>query len=89
MNCCKLEQAGTQEYGKVTKRIQVLEDGRVLAKEARNRKIEGQKRRIAENDYQRLLHEFEMEGLWRIKGIVEPRWREGAAGQRSFDKGKM
>ena len=48
MNCCKLEQAGTKEYGKMIKRIQVLEDGRVLAKEARNRKIEGQKKKNCE-----------------------------------------
>ena len=46
MNCCKLEQAGTKEYGKMIKRIQVLEDGRVPAEEARNWKIEGHFRRI-------------------------------------------
>ena len=28
MNCCKLEQVGTKEYGKMLKRIQVLEDGK-------------------------------------------------------------
>ena len=38
-NCCKSEQAGTKESGKMLKRIQVLEDGRVLAKEARNWKL--------------------------------------------------
>ena len=36
MNCCKSKQVGTKECGKMLKRIQVLEDGRVLAKEARN-----------------------------------------------------
>ena len=36
MNCCKPEQVGTKEYGKMLKRIQVLEDGRILAREARN-----------------------------------------------------
>ena len=30
------EKAGTEEYGKMFKRIQVLEDGRIHAKEARN-----------------------------------------------------
>ena len=43
MNCCKPEQVGTKEYGNMLKRIQVLEDGRVPAKEARNWKIEGHK----------------------------------------------
>ena len=32
MNCCKLEPMGTQGCCKMLKRIQVLEDGRVLAK---------------------------------------------------------
>ena len=41
VNCCKPEQVGTKEHGKMLKRIQVLEDGRVHAKEANNRKIEG------------------------------------------------
>ena len=43
MNCCKPEQVGTKEYGKMFERIQVLEDGRVPVKEARNWKIEGKK----------------------------------------------
>ena len=42
-NCCKPEHVGTKENGKILERIQVLEDGRVAAKEARNWKIEGQK----------------------------------------------
>ena len=33
MNCCKPEQVCTKEYGKMIKRIQVREDGRVPAKE--------------------------------------------------------
>ena len=33
MNCCKLEQMGTKEFGKMLKRIQTLEEGRVTAKE--------------------------------------------------------
>ena len=36
MNCCKPVQMGTKEYGKILKRIQVVEDGRVPAKEARS-----------------------------------------------------
>ena len=46
MNRCKPEPDYTQGYGNMLKRIQVLEDGRVPAKEARNGRIEGQKRRI-------------------------------------------
>ena len=33
MNCCKPEQVVTREYGKMLKRIQVLEQGRTPAKE--------------------------------------------------------
>ena len=40
MDWCKLELVGTKEHGKMLKRIQALEDGRVFAKEARNWKIE-------------------------------------------------
>ena len=35
MTCCRSEQVGTKEYGKMVKRIQILEDGRVLAKKAK------------------------------------------------------
>ena len=55
MNCCEPEQVGTKEYGKMSKRIKVLEDGRGLAKEARNWGIEGQKRRITRKEYQRFF----------------------------------
>ena len=44
--CCNPEQVGTKEHGKLLKRIHILEDGRILAKEVRMWKIEGQKRRI-------------------------------------------
>ena len=40
VNCCKQEQMGTKEYGKMMKRIQILQEGRVRAKEA---KIRGRK----------------------------------------------
>ena len=56
MNCCKPERVGTKEHGKMLKRIQVLEDGRVS---------EGQKRK----EYQRLLNKFEMEGFMAQKGL--------------------
>ena len=69
MNCCKPEQVGTQEHGKMLKRIQVLEDGRVHEKEARNWKIEGQKRRIAGKEHKRLVNELEMGGFMAQKGL--------------------
>ena len=46
MNRCKPEKVGTKEFGKMLKRIQVLDEGRIPAKEARRWKIEGQRRRI-------------------------------------------
>ena len=60
---------GTKEICKVLKRIQVLEDGRVPAKEAKNRRIEGQKKRLTRNEYQRLVNMFEMEGFMAHKGL--------------------
>ena len=35
MNCCRLEQMGTKEFGKMLKRIQTLEEGRVPGKETK------------------------------------------------------
>ena len=60
VNCCQPEPMGTQGYVKMLKRIQILEDGRVPAKEARNWRIEGQKRIITRREYQTLLNKFEM-----------------------------
>ena len=45
MNCCKPEQAGTKKHGNMLKRIQVLEDGRVPAKEA---KKDNHEKRVSE-----------------------------------------
>ena len=58
MNCCKPEQMGTKEYGKLTKIIQTQEDGRVPAQEAKNG---GQKKRITSKEYQRLVEPCEGE----------------------------
>ena len=63
VNCCRLEQMGTKEFGKMMKRIQTLEEGRVPVQEAKNWRIEGEKKRITRKEYQRLLTIFEMEGL--------------------------
>ena len=51
------------------KLIQVLEDGRVPAKQAKDWKIEGQKKRITRKEYQRLLNKCEMEGFMAQKGL--------------------
>ena len=56
MNCCRSDQVGTKEYGKMLKRIQILEDGRVLATEVKCWKFEGQKSGITRKEYQRLLN---------------------------------
>ena len=56
------------------KRIQILEDGRTPAKEAKNWKIGGQKRRITKKEYQRLLNKFEMEGVLAQKGLWRSRY---------------
>ena len=61
--CCRLEKMGTKEFSKMMKRTQTLEDGGVPAKEAKNCRIEGQKKRITRKEYQRLTNKFEMEGL--------------------------
>ena len=63
-----LEQVGTEEHGKMLKGIQILEVGRVRAKEAQNWMIEGQKRRITRKEHRRLRNEFEMGGFMTQKG---------------------
>ena len=69
MNCCKPEPKGTQGYAKLLKRIQVLEDGGIPAKEARSWRIQRQKFRITKKEYQRLVNKFEMEGFMAQKGL--------------------
>ena len=43
VNGCRPEQLGTKEFGKMMRRIQTLEEGRLPAKEAKNWRIEGEK----------------------------------------------
>ena len=69
INCCRPEQMDTKEFGKMVKRIQILEEGRVPAKEAKNWRIEGEKKRITRKEYNRLLNKFQMEGLMAQKGL--------------------
>ena len=67
--CCMPEPMGTKEFGKMVKRIQTLEEGRVPAKEAENWRSEGKKKEITRKEYQRLLNKFEKEGLMAQKGL--------------------
>ena len=67
--CCRPEQMGTKEFDKILKIIQTLEESRVPAKEAKNWRIEEQKKRITRKEYQTLTNKFEMEGLMAQKGL--------------------
>ena len=64
-----LQAGGTKEHGNMLKRIQVLQDDWIPAKEARNWKIEGQKTRITRKEYIILRNEFEMRGFMAQKGL--------------------
>ena len=46
MDGCTPEQVSTKEHGKMLNRVQILENGRVPAKEAKSCKIEAKRRRI-------------------------------------------
>ena len=59
----------TKEFGKMVKIIQFLEEGRVPAKEAKNWRIEGEKKRITRKGCGRLLNNFETEGLMAHKDL--------------------
>ena len=59
MDYCKPEHVGTKEYGKTLRRIQILEDGRVPAKEeAKNCRTEC--RRVCDG------RTHDTEGLWNL-----------------------
>ena len=70
------------------KRIQILEDGRIPAKEATNLRIEGQKRRITRQEYQRLVNKIEMEDFFGAERPVESCERKGLEGKRSVAEGR-
>ena len=67
--------------GKMLKRVQILEDGRVPAKETINWRIEGQKRRITRNEYQKRNRRFS--GADRVVGLDK---RENHKGKRGVAK---
>ena len=59
------------------KRNQILEDGRVPAKEAKNWRIDGKKRRITRKECRRLVNKFELDR--KACGILQ---KKKIAGQR-------
>ena len=68
VNCCRPEQMGTKEFGKMMEK-QIFEEERVPAKKTKNWGIEGEKKRITRKECQRLLNKFKMEGLMAPKGL--------------------
>ena len=70
---------GTKEHGKMLKLVEILEDGRVPAKEAKDWKIEGKQRRITRRSEKR--KEFELKGLMAQKGL----WNLGAMPKEEGD----
>ena len=64
-----IELMDTKEFGEMMKRIQILEEGRVPAKEPKNWKIEGEKKTNTRKEYKRLLNNFELKGLMAQKGL--------------------
>ena len=58
----------TKESEEMLKRILILEEERVPARDARGREIEGQKSRVTREDYKRSREEFEVEGFMAQRG---------------------
>ena len=67
INCCRPEQMGTKEFWQNAEK-QTLE-GRVLAQEARNWRIDVKKKRITRKEDQRLVNKIEMEGAMAQEGL--------------------
>ena len=67
INSCMPEPMGIQRCGKVTKRIQFLEEGRVSGKEAKSWRIEGEKNH--EKGISEAVKKIEMEGSTAQKGM--------------------
>ena len=67
MNCCKPDNTGTKECGTILKRIQVLKEGRIPAKEARGKKIERQKEGLSDKRIGRIWD-------WMLHGSKKRLW---------------
>ena len=70
-----LEKMDTKEYGKMLKRILILEAGRVPAKNAGGLQTEGQKRRVTKKECKKLREE-RFGGAERIMKIANKRMLE-------------
>ena len=64
VNCCKPQQVGTKGCGKMLKRIQLFEDGRVPAKEAKTGRLKEKRGQLPGRN----IEECEISLRWRIHG---------------------
>ena len=83
MNRCKPKQMDTKDCAKMLGRILTLEEGRVLVKNVRGRKIEGQKKKGHQEGMQKASEELR----WRFHGsetIMERRPKENVGRDRSL-----
>ena len=88
MNQCKPENLDTKEDGKMFKRISLLEEERVPAKNATGWKIEGHKRGVTRKECKRLREEFEVGGFMAQKwlwNIAKKRMLEDSGALRRED----
>ena len=83
MNCCKREQVGTKENGKMLKLIQFLNTAGSMPKKRRVGRSKDEKRTISRLEYRRLWNDFETGGFKAQKGLRNvAREKEDVAGQR-------
>ena len=73
VNCCGPEHMGTKEFDKIMKRIQTLEEGRAPAKEAKNWRIEGEKKNY-EKGVSVAVKQFRNERFYGTKRLVGANW---------------
>ena len=77
VNCCKPEQVGTKEHGKMLKLIQVLEYGGSWQRRQEARGLKDKREEIREKRIRGFLNKFELEGfmaqegLWNLGGEKE------------------
>ena len=71
MNRCQPAKMDTKENRKMLKRIQILEEGKVPAKNTGKWEIEGPERRVARKECKRLQEEFEIGGFMAQKRAME------------------
>ena len=82
MNCCKPEEMGTKRFGRMLKRIQTLEEGRVPAKETKSWRIEVKGRELRERSIRGFWPRLKWKVWWHKKRIVELGTEEDHDGKR-------